>query len=148
MTLDEIIEGWKEDSKIDAKNLDMTSIKSASLHAKYLEIYSVSKLQLKRQDWMMAVLKKDKWMYYNGKLSKEEMDKFGWPYDPFNGLTKPLKSDMDMFYETDPDISKLKMQMDYQSTLVDALKDIMDNIKWRHSTIKTILDAQKFMAGC
>lgn len=148
MTLDEIIKMWAEDSVIDSKNLDTTSIKSAALHAKYLELYSVAKLQLKKQDWTMAVLKKDKWLYYNGKMSKEEMDKFGWPYDPFNGLTKPLKSDMDMFYETDPDISKLKMQMDYQTAVVDALKEIMDNIKWRHSTIKTILDAQKFMAGC
>ena len=146
MTLDEIIAAWERDSVIDSKNLDTTSIKSASLHAKYLELYSVSKLQLKKQDWTMAVLRKDKWLYYNGKMSKDDMDKFGWPYDPFKGLSKPLKSEMDMFYETDPDISKLKMQMDYQTTVVEALKEIMDNIKWRHSTIKTILDAQKFMA--
>ena len=148
MTLDEIIATWSQDSKIDPKNLDTTAIKSALLHSKYLELYSIAKLQLKKHDWNMAILKKDKWMYYNGKLTKEEMDKFGWPYDPFNGLVKPLKSDMDMFYQTDPDISKLKMQMDYQTTLVEALKEIMDTIKWRHSTIKTILDAQKFMAGC
>ena len=148
MTLDEIIAAWAKDSIIDSKNLDTTAIRSATLHAKYLELYSVSKLQLKKQDWTMAVLRKDKWLYYNGKMSKEDMDKFGWSYDPFKGLAKPLKSEMDMFYETDPDIAKLKIQMDYQTTVVEALKEIMDTIKWRHSTIKTILDAQKFMAGC
>ena len=92
-------------------------------------------------------MKKDKWLYYNGKMSKEDMDSRGWNYDPFAGMAKPLKSDMEMFYETDPDISKLRLNMDYQQTIVDTLKDILDNIKWRHSTIKNILDFRRFTSG-
>jgi hypothetical protein len=147
MTLDEILTLWKEDSKIDEVNLDTTSIKSASLHAKYLELYGISKLRYKKKDLEMANLKKDKWLYYNGKMTKAEMDQRGWKYDPFAGMAKPLKSDMEMFYETDPDISKLRLTMDYQQTIVDTLKDILDNIKWRHSTIKNILDFRRFTSG-
>lgn len=147
MTLDEILTLWKEDSKIDEVNLDTTSIKSASLHAKYLELYGISKLRYKKKDLEMAHLKKDKWLYYNGKMTKAEMDQRGWNYDPFHGMAKPLKSDMEMFYETDADISKLRLTMDYQQTIIDTLKDILDNIKWRHSTIKNILDFRRFTSG-
>lgn len=147
MTLDEILTLWKHDSKIDEVNLDTTSIQSASLHAKYLELYSISKLRYKKKDLEMAHLKKDKWLYYNGKMTKAEMDSRGWNYDPFAGMAKPLKSDMEMFYETDPDISKLRLTMEYQQTIVDTLKDILDNIKWRHSTIKNILDFRRFTSG-
>jgi hypothetical protein len=147
LQLDDILKMWETDSKIDEVNLDETSIKSASLHSKYLELYSLSKLNLKKKELSMAYLRKDKWMYYNGKMTKEEMDERNWPYDPFKGMAKPLKSDMDMFYTTDPDIMKLQGQIEYQNTIVETLKDIMENIKWRHTTIKNILDHRRFTAG-
>lgn len=147
MTLDDILAMWSTDSKIDEMNLDETSIKGASLHAKYLELYSHSKLRLRKREHEFAILKKDKWMYYNGKMSKPEMDAKGWPYDPFNGLVKPLKSDMDIYYDTDADVVKLKMIVEYQQTIVETLKDILDNLRWRHTTIKNIIDFRRFTAG-
>ena len=147
MTLDDILVMWGADSKIDEVNLDETSVKSASLHAKYLELYSHAKLRLKKREHELAVLKKDKWLYYNGKMSKEEMDSKSWPYDPFNGLMKPLKSDMDIYYDTDSDIVKLKMIVEYQQNIVETLKDILENIKWRHTTIKNIITWKQFTSG-
>ena len=147
LQLDDILKLWEQDSQIDEVNLDETSVKSAALHSKYLELYSLAKLNLKKKELSMAYLRKDKWLYYNGKMTKEEMDAKGWAYDPFHGMAKPLKSDMDMFYNTDPDIMKLQGQIEYQSTIVDTLKDIMDNIKWRHTTIKNIIDWKRFTSG-
>jgi hypothetical protein len=147
MQLDELLQLWEKDSKIDEVNLDESSVKSAALHSKYLELYSLAKLQLKKRELSMANLRKDKWLYYNAKMTKEEMDERGWSYDPFHGMSKPLKSDMDMFYSTDPDIIKLQGQIEYQITIVEALKDIMDNIKWRHTTIKNIIDWKRFTSG-
>jgi hypothetical protein len=147
LQLDDIFKLWEQDSRIDEANLDETSVKSASLHSKYLELYSLARLNLKKKELSMAHLRKDKWLYYNGKMTKEEMDERGWQYDPFYGMTKPLKSDMDMFYNTDPDIMKLQGQIEYQATIVDALKDILDNIKWRHTTIKNIITWKQFTSG-
>jgi hypothetical protein len=31
--------------------------------------------------------------------------------------------------------------------MVETLQDIMDNIKWRHSNIRNIIDWKKFTAG-
>lgn len=147
MSLDDILTMWSTDSKIDEANLDDTSIKSAMLHAKYLELYSRAKLRLKKKEYDLALLKKDKWLYYNGKMTKAEMDERGWAYDPFNGNTKPLKGDMDVYYEADPDIVKIKMVVEYQQTVIEALKDILDNIKWRHNTIKNIITWKQFISG-
>ena len=147
LSLEELLKTWEVDSVIDEVNLDSTSIACARLHAKYLELYSLAKLNLKKKELSMAHLRKDKWLYYNGKMTKEEMDSRGWPYDPFSGMSKPLKSDMELFYSTDSDIMKLQGQIEYQTTIVETLKDIMDNIKWRHSTIKNIIDHRRFVSG-
>jgi hypothetical protein len=95
----------------------------------------------------MDDLRKDKWMWFNGKMTKEEMDAKGWAYDPWNGMTRPLKCDMDMFYNTDPDISKLMSIIEYQKTIVETLQEILDNIRWRHTNIKNIIEHRKFVAG-
>ena len=64
MTVDEILEMWKKDSPIDEIELDTTSMETAKLHGKYLELLTVAKLQLKRLNLKIASLKKDKWYLY------------------------------------------------------------------------------------
>jgi len=49
-TLEQIIEMWKKDCQIDELELDASSRESAKLHSKYLELYSINKLKLKRLD--------------------------------------------------------------------------------------------------
>ena len=147
MTLDDILQMWKKDAAIDDILLDEETKKSANLHAKYLEIFSLHKLELKKKEIQMDALKKDKWRYYNGKMTQEEMDKNNWKYDPFDGGTTPLKSDMDMYYTTDEDMVKLKAQIDYQKTIIETLEEIMGNIRWRHTHVKNILDFKKFTSG-
>lgn len=148
MNLEDILNEWKEDGKIDEFNLDSTTVKCAILHAKYLELFSISKLKLRKKESDLSILKKDKWLYYNGKMDKEEMDKRGWPYDPFNGLSKPMKSDMDRYYDTDKDIIRAKEQIEYQKVITETLDEIIGTIRWRHQNIRNILDFKKFTAGC
>lgn len=146
LNIEEILEMWKKDSVIDDLNLDETSKNSARLHAKYLEFMAVAKLQVKKRQQDLAILQRDKWLWMSGKMDKAEMDKRGWPYDPFNGL-KIMKSDMDLYYDADPDLQRAKEKIVYLETVVDTLKEIIDNIKWRHSNIKNIIEWKKFTSG-
>ena len=73
MTLDQILEMWKKDSLIDDIRLDEASKDGAALHSKYLELLSISKLQLKRRDAEFKILLKNKWLWYNGKLTKDQI---------------------------------------------------------------------------
>jgi len=147
MTLEDVLVMWEADSVIDEINLDETSIKSAKLHAKYLQLLSIAKLRLKKKEMEFDAIKKDKWLYFEGKMTKDQMDERGWKYDPFYGGTKPMKSNMDYYYKSDSDLTRLQSQIDYQKTLIDTLIDIMDNIKWRHQNIRNIIDWKRFTAG-
>jgi hypothetical protein len=146
LRIEDVLEMWKTDSEIDELKLDEASQQSARLHAKYLEMLSVTRLQLKKKEAEFRVLLKDKFLWYNGKMSKDEMDARGWDYDPLNGL-KVLKGDMDRFYDSDADIQNAQMKIDYLKELVSTLEEIMSNIRWRHQNIKNMIEHRKFTSG-
>lgn len=146
INLDDVLEMWKKDSVIDDLNLDETSKQSAKLHAKYLELLSHAKLRHKKQELDFKILLKNKWLWYNGKLTKEEIDKLGWEYDALNGL-KILKGEMDYYYDSDPHIQEAQAKIEYSKALIDTLQEIMENIKWRHQNIKNMIEWRKFTSG-
>jgi len=144
--LESILSMWKEDSVIDELNLDEASMQSARLHSKYLELYSVTKLRLKKAEANFKVLLRDKFMHYNGKLSQVEIESKGWEYDPLNGLTV-LKGDMDKWYDADPVIQEAQGKIQYLEQIVETLKEILVNVKWRHQNIKNAIEWRKFTSG-
>lgn len=147
LTLEQILEEWKKDCQIDDVELDKSSRETPKLHAKYVELLSTAKLQKHRKEMEFKKLLKDKFMWYNGKMDKEKMDDLGWQYDPFDGLTKPMKSDMDYFYESDPQIQTLQTQIEYWKTVIDTLSEIVSNITWRHQTISNMIKWRQFTSG-
>ena len=146
LNIEDVLKMWAKDCEIDDLRLDEASRKGAALHAKYLEMLSVSKLQLKRRDMEFKILLKNKWLWYNGKLSKAEIDELGWDYDALNGL-KILKGDMNYYYDSDNHIQQHQAKIDYLKTLIETLDEIITNIRWRHSTIKNMIDWRKFESG-
>jgi hypothetical protein len=146
MNIESILEMWKLDSVIDEMALDEASRDSAKLHSKYLELHSVSRLRLKKLELEFKPLLRDKFLHYGGKLSQIELDKKGWEYDPLKGLTV-LKGDLDKWYDADPLIQEHQAKLAHQEELVSILKEILDNIKWRHQTIKNIIEWRKFTSG-
>lgn len=147
LTLEQVLDHWKKDCEIDDLELDRSSRETPKLHAKYIDLLSQAKLQKQRKEMEFKKLLKDKFMWYNGKMDKETMDEKGWDYDPFNGLTKPMKSDMDYFYESDPQIQALQSQIEYWKTMIDTLSDIVSNITWRHQTISNMIKWRQFTSG-
>jgi hypothetical protein len=146
MNLERILEEWKTDSRIEMNALDASSVQTTVLHAKYLELHATYKLKLKDAEFKQAILMKNKWLWYSGKLSKEEIDRFGWDYDPYEGL-KILKGDMAHFVEADKELQESEAKIEYLKTTIDTLKDILENLKWRHQTIRNTLEWKKFEAG-
>ena len=103
--LNEILTMWETDCKINNMKLDDTSRDTPNLHAKYLRYLTEAKLQYKRAELKQKSLLKEKWLYYNGKMSQEELEEKGWDPDPFNGL-KVMKGEMEHYYDSDPEIQK------------------------------------------
>lgn len=145
MDLKQILKAWEEDSKI-IQDLSEASRNTPQLHSKYLSLLADAKLQLKRTEFKQKQLLKLKWLYYNGKMSKEEIDEQGWEYDPFNGL-KVLKGEMDYYYDSDPEIQRSEEKVQYWKTLIDTLSEIINNVNWRHQTISNIIKWKNFESG-
>ena len=145
-TLSEIQELWKKDCQIDDIELDASSLKVPQLHAKYAELLSSKKLNQIQYEHQLKDLYKDKWLWYTGKLSKEEIEEKEWDYDPFKGLMV-LKSDYDKFFGADKDIQKAVEKLEYIKVTVSYLQDVVSQLTWRHQTIKNIIEWRKFMAG-
>jgi hypothetical protein len=142
-----ILAQWEQDGKIDKSALDSTTIDCAILHARYLELYTKSKLLVKKAEAEAARLQLNKYLWYTGKMTKADMDKHGWSYDPYNGLTKPLKSELEMWMNADPDIEKMNLKLAVAKETTAALKEILDTLRWRNQSIKNIIDWRKFQAG-
>ena len=137
---------WEKDCVINDMKLDESSRQTPILHAKYLQLLSTVKLQLKRAEFSQKTLLKQKWLWYNGKMDPIAMNELGWDPDPFDGL-KVLKGDMDYYYDADPEIQKSEEKIQYLKTIIDTLEDMINSIKWRHQTIKNMIEWKKFSSG-
>jgi len=144
--LNTVLSMWEEDCKIDNMKLDDASRETPNLHAKYLRMLTEAKLNLKRSEFKQKTLLKEKWLYYNGKMSQDELEEKGWDPDPFNGL-KVMKGEMEHYYNSDPEIQKSEELIEYWKTVKDTLIDIIDNIKWRHQTIRNMISWRQFESG-
>ena len=145
MTLEDILQEWEEDCQIGHR-LDEASLDTPKLHAKYLNYLTQTKLLLKRAEDKQAILLKDKFLWYNGKMGQQDIERLGWDPDPFDGL-KMMKQDMNYYYESDKDLQASEAKITYYKTMIETLSEIINVLRWRHSTIKNIIDVRKFEAG-
>ena len=148
LNIENVLSEWQNDSVINQSQLDKSSVDTAKLHAKYLQWLSLAKLHLKKAQMNQKTLLKEKWLYYNGKMSQEEIESRGWDYDPFDGL-KVMKGDMDYYYyyDSDKDIQQSEEKITYYKTLVETLQEIVETLRWRHQTIGNIIKWKQFEAG-
>jgi len=146
MNLDKILEEWHVDCRIDNAHPDESSRITPELHSKYLALLSRTKLQLKQAEFKQKELMKWKWLWYNGKLSQEEINEMGWDPDPFNGL-KILKGEMEHYIEADPELVASEAKIEMLKTSIDTLKEIVTNLNWRHQTIGNMIRWRQFEAG-
>lgn len=144
--LETILDMWAKDSIIDNFKLDDTSRDTPKLHAKYLQLLAQAKMTLKKCEDKQKVLLRDKWLWYNGKMSQDEIEEKGWNPDPFNGL-KILKGEMEYYYDSDPEIQKSEELIEYWKTIKETLTEIIDNLKWRHQTVGNMIRWRQFESG-
>ena len=91
-------------------------------------------------------LLKLKWLWYNGKMDEEQIKTLNWDFDPLNGL-KIMKGDMDYYYDSDKEIQESELKIEYLKTCIDTLKEIVNNLNWRHQTVGNMIRWKVFEAG-
>ena len=86
MQLDELFDLWKKDSEIDRSELGEASAKIPQLHYKYYKLYAQERLKLKKLEAEYKVLYKDKWEYFQGTMSEEDLEDREWQPNPLKIL--------------------------------------------------------------
>lgn len=143
-TFEEILDEWDNDSTIDGENVDRESINVPKLHAKYLRYLTEIRRKIMKYEYDLSNLKKVKFRYYRGELTREELKECGW--DQWQGA-KPMKNEMDHFLEGDVDLNNIKMKIAYAKNIEDAIKSIMSQINGRDWQLKNIIAWKNFLAG-
>ena len=142
MNLSEIQDQVKRDLKINDLELDIESLRIPSLHIKYLQFLTENSLKLKKANGELAVLKRNKWIYYTGKASEDVYKEKGdFP------LKLKTKDEERTFIEADEDIQKKTTEVEYYETVVDYLQEIVKQIGQRNFQIKNAIEWRKFEAG-
>lgn len=143
MNFEKIKEMAEKDLAIDDTELGNESTRIPQLHNKYLVIFHDERLVLRKTQADYRTLRKDKWEYYTGKMSQERLTELGW--QPFQ--SKILRNDLDVYMDSDKDLSSLQVKIEYQQEKVDYLESVLKGISQRHWVIRNALEWRKFVNG-
>lgn len=144
MNLEQLMQMWKEDCTIDDDHLGEASTETPNLHSKYIDYLVSYKLKLAKQKAEFNKLRKTKFRYYRGELSREELVALGW--DQWQG-TKPLKNEMDEFLQGDEELIVQEQKVEYLNTIVYFLESVISQIRSRDFQIKNAITWKQFLVG-
>jgi hypothetical protein len=131
------------DTAIDANHLDDEASKLPQLHNKYLCMLMDEEVYLETLESKMNILNRDKWLYYSGKMSEEELSKKGW--EPFE--LNILKNDLDRFIDSDGDIIDLRNQIFIQKEKINYIESVAKIISNKIWNIRSMIEWIKFTQG-
>jgi phosphoglycerate-specific signal transduction histidine kinase len=135
---------WSKDAKVNELDLGKSSIQIAELHAKYLNILSNTKLQLRKCEGDYLRLRRTKFKYYRGEMTREELEELGW--NQFQGL-KPLKNEVEDIVNCDEDIIRCVDKVEYMKAMLYQLEQIIRSLNGRGWEIKNAIEWTKFTNG-
>ncbi len=141
MTLEELQKEAREDlAIIDQEKLDQESYKNQNIKPKWLEYRTRydQLLIMRRSDHQR--LWREKWEYYGGKADAKV-----YAAKPFD--IKVLKTDLQMYIQSDDDILELQSKISYYESIIKYIDGVIKSIDNRGWDIRNATDWKKFEAG-
>lgn len=142
MQLDELYAMVGPDIVIRKDELGEESRRTPLIHDKYLKLYLEELNELRRMERGMKLLVKKKTEYYLGKSDPEVYRE-----KPFDLKVKPIKSDLNLYLESDLDMQTAQELVDKQDIKVKYLKNTLDSINQRGFQIKANIEWLQFSHG-
>jgi hypothetical protein len=143
MNIERIREMVEVDLKMDGTELADESIRIPQLHNKYLNIFHDENLVLRKYETDYKILRRQKWEYYSGKMSEDDLKSFG--YQPFDH--RILRQDLDVYLESDSDLLKIQSKVELQKQKVEYIDSLLKGINSRQWIIRNAIDWKKFISG-
>ena len=143
MNIEQLQNEWEKDSRIDMSDLANESMRTLSLHSKYIREYTIAKIEMEKCEEDLKILKRYCWYKYNGLLESSELLQ----NDELFNLTLNKKDELNLFIESDSNYSKKNLQLKYLRERVTMLESILKIIASRNFTIKNAIDFIKIENG-
>lgn len=143
MKIDELREHAQRDMQFDSTELDREALRIPQLHNKYLNFLTDERLVLRGLQLEYDRLRRVKWEYYTGKMDHDQLQQRGW--QPF--ALRILKQDVDLYMNSDDDLSAIHIKIERQREKVDYLESIIKGIMNRHWQIRSAIEWRKFTNG-
>ena len=144
MKLSELTEEWTKDAPINETNLGHEAARVPILHAKYINVLSKTKLQLRKAESDYLNTRRLKYKYFRGEMTRQELENEGWSQYQGN---KPLKNEMDELLECDEKLVELQDKIEYFKTTIYTLEQIIRSLNSRTWDIKSGIEWAKFTNG-
>lgn len=141
--LEQIMDSWERDSNIDSSELGLEALRGPQLHHKYFKMFSQARVELKKEEAILKLLRHKKADFYmNG--PNEETRELGWKLPPRG---KILRTEVAGYVDSDPDVTRQAHKVAMMAEAVDALESIVKEIKNRGYAIKSAIDWARFVNG-
>lgn len=144
MKLEDLQQEWGEDSKINSSKLGAEALNVPYLHSKWMNYLNQSRLRLRKSESTYLALKGNKYKYYRGELTREELEVLGW--QQYRG-PRPLKGEMVEVLSMDTDLIQQQDRVEYYRTMVQFLESVIKSINSRTWDIKNGIEWLKFTNG-
>lgn len=142
MSLESLMMEWEKDSKIDTTEPGKELLRNPNLHSKYntqLALHSTS-LKAKRMAYNSA--RRFRSDYYQGRLSKEQLDQHG--LQPFSFV---LAKDVSLYLDADPTLQEIEKRIILHEEAVSFLLNVLKAINNRSFDIRGYIEWVKYTQG-
>lgn len=138
--LQKLKEQAKQDLQIDRTDLVNESLRTPSLHSKWLSLHAELKAKARKLQFELDVKYKDRWLYYNGKASPAI-----YKAEPFD--LKVLKSDTGVFINADDQLIEIKERLEEIKDVLLFVEGVIGEINKRSFHIKNAIDVLRWENG-
>ena len=127
VTLDTLMKEWSEDKIVDGTEIEKEILKISFLHGKYLNIMSHHRVLCRKMETDYKLMKGLREDYYQGHLTKEEMEERGW--EPIQHVLSNPQIARKL--DTDGELNKLLLKRIAHGEIVEYCEDVLKSLNSR-----------------
>lgn len=144
MKLNEILNEWEQDKKLDPLTAHSDLLSIPNLHGKYLNYLSDNRLLAQKAKYDYLRMKKLRREYYLGNLDQQTLKDYNW--EQFD-LKIGQKSSIELYLDSDDYLIKLQERESYYKECVMICEAIMKELNSRTFQLREYLTHERFLAG-
>lgn len=124
VSIETLMKEWSEDTIVDSTSIEKELLKISHLHGKYLNVMSYHRHLIRKMDADYKMLKGLREDYYQGHLTKEELEERGW--EPCQHLlTNPQIARK---LDTDAELNKMLLKKVAHEEIVSYCESVLKSL--------------------